>query len=320
MKLQKIVFIALLLVKPVFGQNPVSPTPLPPTFVPVIYTDSTGLVYVQPGVELYFWLSEAKEKSTFYRLNPEPASPQALVLSRHRDYQLIHTGADNQPQNQFRIMADGQAPQTTVRFDEGLRVSFGKRFYCQQGTKLHFSARDQDSGIKATYFALDEGDFQLWNKVAIPLQGSGYFSIHYFSVDQVGNAEQVQSIDIIFDLEAVIQLDNIYFEHNSSELNASARRQLDLLAQSLREFPGLSILLMSHTDSRGAASYNLRLSEQRAQTTRQYLISKGINAARLQAKGLGETQLLNHCVPGVDCTEEEHAINRRTEFKLLPIN
>ena len=79
----------------------------------------------------------------------------------------------------------------------------------------------------------------------------------------------------------------------------------------------VKVAISSHTDSRGSASANLQLSEQRAKAVANYLISKGINASRLVAKGFGETRLKNRCSDGLSCTEQEHAVNRRTEFRVL---
>ena len=73
----------------------------------------------------------------------------------------------------------------------------------------------------------------------------------------------------------------------------------------------------AHTDASGPSGYNLELSERRAKAVKRYLEKKGISASRLVAKGYGETQLLNKCKDGVRCSKDEHAINRRTEFKVI---
>jgi hypothetical protein len=73
---------------------------------------------------------------------------------------------------------------------------------------------------------------------------------------------------------------------------------------------------MSHTDSRDNAKSNITLSQKRAQSVVDYLIEQKIDPARLAAKGYGETKLLNRCKDGVKCSEEEHQVNRRTEFRI----
>ncbi|MCY1379264.1 Photosystem I chlorophyll a apoprotein A2 [compost metagenome] len=79
----------------------------------------------------------------------------------------------------------------------------------------------------------------------------------------------------------------------------------------------MTIELSSHTDSRGERQYNQSLSQQRAEAAVNYLVSKGIARKRLVAKGYGENRLVNNCADGVNCTEEEHEQNRRTEIKVL---
>lgn len=77
--------------------------------------------------------------------------------------------------------------------------------------------------------------------------------------------------------------------------------------------------MSSHTDARSEDNYNLELSQRRAQAAVDYVVSKGISADRLLAKGYGESQLVNGCTNNVPCTEEQHQENRRTEFKVIAI-
>ena len=79
-------------------------------------------------------------------------------------------------------------------------------------------------------------------------------------------------------------------------------------------FPELIVRIESHTDSRSPQSYNLRLSQNRATSTRNWLIQRGIAPSRLSAVGYGESQLINRCADGVPCTEAEHQLNRRSMF------
>jgi outer membrane protein OmpA-like peptidoglycan-associated protein len=110
----------------------------------------------------------------------------------------------------------------------------------------------------------------------------------------------------------------INYEYGSARLTAEARRIIDeKLVTLLREKPGIGIEITAHTDSRGSASANQLLSERRAQSVVRYLQSKGFAANRLVASGKGESQLKNRCADGVECSEQEHAVNRRTEFRVL---
>lgn len=85
----------------------------------------------------------------------------------------------------------------------------------------------------------------------------------------------------------------------------------------MKDNPTLWIELGSHTDSRGNESYNKKLSQRRADAAVQYLIEKGINKNRIEAKGYGDSRLLNSCSKGLICPETEHQQNRRTEFTIV---
>ncbi|MGB5243903.1 MAG: OmpA family protein, partial [Lutimonas sp.] len=93
-------------------------------------------------------------------------------------------------------------------------------------------------------------------------------------------------------------------------------KELDKVVQVMNEYPELLIEAGSHTDSRGKDKYNQKLSEKRAKSTVDYIVSKGIDASRITYKGYGETELVNDCGNDANCTEEQHQLNRRTEFKI----
>ncbi|MBC5993976.1 OmpA family protein [Pontibacter sp. SD6] len=114
-----------------------------------------------------------------------------------------------------------------------------------------------------------------------------------------------------------IVLENIYYDLDKHDIKAEAALELDKLVQTLKDNPGIRIELSSHTDSRQSHRYNEMLSQLRAQSAVEYIISKGIARDRLVAKGYGETQLVNKCKDGVTCPETMHAENRRTEFKII---
>jgi outer membrane protein OmpA-like peptidoglycan-associated protein/tetratricopeptide (TPR) repeat protein len=112
-----------------------------------------------------------------------------------------------------------------------------------------------------------------------------------------------------------INLDPIYFDFDQSNITAQAAFELDKLVQIMTKYPDLIINATSHTDSRGNASYNERLSDRRAKTTVQYLISQGIDKSRISGEGKGESELKVDC--GNNCTDEEHQLNRRSEFIIV---
>lgn len=118
-------------------------------------------------------------------------------------------------------------------------------------------------------------------------------------------------------LSTAIQIEKIYYDFDKWDIRPDAAVELDKLIKIMMDNPNISIELGSHTDSRGRDLYNQFLSQKRAQSAVEYIISKGINSNRISAKGYGETQLLNECVNGIKCSEQAHQKNRRTEFKII---
>ncbi|MEO1548440.1 MAG: OmpA family protein [Bacteroidota bacterium] len=126
--------------------------------------------------------------------------------------------------------------------------------------------------------------------------------------------------DLIVEEEGVLKLkpNNIYFDFDKSVIRDDASIELDKLVDALREHPDMVIKIESHTDARGNMHYNKKLSDRRAKASRDYIISQGIDASRIEsAIGYGEETLLNGCVYGVECSEEEHELNRRSEFIIV---
>ncbi|WP_345266912.1 carboxypeptidase regulatory-like domain-containing protein [Nibrella viscosa] len=117
----------------------------------------------------------------------------------------------------------------------------------------------------------------------------------------------------------VFQLKNIYYDLNKFFIRPDAAKELDRVVELLKEYPEMKIELRAHTDARASDVYNLRLSESRARAAMDYLVARGVNPGRLLAKGYGETEVVNGCVDGVECSEPEHQQNRRTEFKIVSV-
>jgi OmpA-OmpF porin, OOP family len=111
----------------------------------------------------------------------------------------------------------------------------------------------------------------------------------------------------------------IYYGFNSDLLDSKSKAVVDeKLLQLMLKKPEIRVEINSHTDSRASDDFNLSLSERRAKAVVDYLVSKGIKRSRMEYHGYGETQLVNHCANGIECTEELHGKNRRTEFRVLP--
>jgi len=113
------------------------------------------------------------------------------------------------------------------------------------------------------------------------------------------------------------EFETINYDFNKSTIRKDAALKLDKMVATMNEFPAIKIRIESHTDSRGNDQYNLSLSQKRAKSANNYLVSRGINPKRLFQKGYGETQLLNKCSNVTLCTEAEHQVNRRSTMAVV---
>jgi len=97
-------------------------------------------------------------------------------------------------------------------------------------------------------------------------------------------------------------------------------KSLDQIAKLMKDNPDISFEIGFHTDARGNDNYNLEISQKRADLARAYVIDAGVEPERVTAKGYGETNLLNECANGVECTEAAHLQNRRTELLITAVS
>ncbi|OIQ21016.1 MAG: hypothetical protein BM557_04445 [Flavobacterium sp. MedPE-SWcel] len=115
-----------------------------------------------------------------------------------------------------------------------------------------------------------------------------------------------------------IKINPIYFDFDKYDITPQGAKELDKVVFVLENFPDVEIKIESHTDSRGSDEYNMKLSQNRATATYNYILSKAINPERIEnVKGYGESQLINKCSNGVDCSKEDHLLNRRSEFIIV---
>ena len=115
-----------------------------------------------------------------------------------------------------------------------------------------------------------------------------------------------------------IKVNPIYFDYDKSDVTARAEIELAKVLFAMQEFPDIKIKIESHTDARGTDVYNLELSDNRAKSTRRYLISKGVDIDRIEsANGYGEYRLKNECANGVTCSDQKHLENRRSDFIIV---
>ncbi|EDM45509.1 outer membrane protein, peptidoglycan-associated lipoprotein [unidentified eubacterium SCB49] len=115
--------------------------------------------------------------------------------------------------------------------------------------------------------------------------------------------------------EDKIVLNPIYFDYDKHNIKPQAAFELDKVVTLMKKYPTMVVRAESHTDSRATEAYNLALSNRRAQATVQYIISKGVDEARISGVGKGESTPINSC--GDKCTDEQHSKNRRSEFTIV---
>ena len=142
-------------------------------------------------------------------------------------------------------------------------------------------------------------------------------------VDVIVNPTYPQGFVVGADLTKLLQINMIYFDLDKYNIRPDAALELDKIVEVMKQYPSLKIALISHTDCRMPGEYNERLSNNRAKSSKAYIVSHGIQANRLTAKGMGERQLAVDC-PCEDeeispCSEEQHQLNRRTEFIIISL-
>jgi outer membrane protein OmpA-like peptidoglycan-associated protein len=126
-----------------------------------------------------------------------------------------------------------------------------------------------------------------------------------------------EPIAAIPQLPKEIVINTIYYDLDKADIRPDAAAELDKLAALLKQYPATKIELSSYTDSRASDQYNMNLSLRRASAVVVYLVGKGISGDRLFIKYYGKTHLVNGCGDQVNCTEAEHQLNRRTEFRVI---
>ena len=132
--------------------------------------------------------------------------------------------------------------------------------------------------------------------------------------DSFENITNLSLIPLIIDNKIVVN--PIFFDFDKWDIRTDAKYELEGIVDVMREHPEMVIKIESHTDSRGTPRYNMKLSDRRAKSTRDYLLSRGIDTSRIEsAIGFGESQLINDC--GRNCTEENHQENRRSYFYIV---
>ncbi len=241
-----------------------------------------------------------------------------LILEGRSDYADIDLAKQLQPDEP---LGDETAAAEEIK---------GKVTECKTGKPLGgvtIQFEDKNSGNIQTVISNNAGEFSF-----VPDARTEAFSARGKKPDYISRMVDIGKNDIDsyksgnalleicmekVDYEKALRLDNIHYDTGKSDIRPDARPELDRLVQFLNDNPEVRVELSSHTDSRSSADYNLKLSQRRADEAKKYIVSKGIDANRVVSVGYGESRLLNRCADGVECSEEEHQLNRRTEIKMI---
>lgn len=146
----------------------------------------------------------------------------------------------------------------------------------------------------------------------ITIDPSADKSVLNFKLDK-----QIKQIGVGTDLAKTLEIPIVYFDLDKSFIRSDAAFELEKVIAVMKQYPSMKIDVRSHTDSRQTQKYNMTLSTKRAKATINWLVKKGISANRLSGKGYGESHLINKCSDNIICSEEEHQLNRRSEFVIV---
>jgi len=281
------------------------------------YVDSLGQVYIQANLPAYFFIApDSKPESRILLTSKDPKS-NPMYFDGNGTHYIRTIDAETNKLVSFKVYADGIAPKVNLRFKNVLLKNSRKRFYVEVGSRADLLAKDNLSGVRDVFVSIDDSDFT--NTKTVLFDKERDYLVKTFAIDNVGNISDTIQYRVITAVDSIVKIKNIYFDIDSPNLRSASKVELDEFIQVLTEYPEIRIELRAHTDCRGSADYNLKLSEMRAEVVVNYLIEKGINRNRLTFKGLGDTCPVNECTKDVTCTEEKHQENRRVEFKILPI-
>ena len=149
------------------------------------------------------------------------------------------------------------------------------------------------------------------------VQKNGYLTKSYDNIIPERSTKEVGLLQLT--MNKVFTIRNIYYEYDKYELKEESKAIIQPIVQLMKDNTQIKIEISAHTDSRGSDSYNITLSQKRAKSVADYIVAQGIDAGRLSSLGYGEYRLLNKCKNEVPCSDAEHELNRRTEFKIVGI-
>ena len=205
----------------------------------------------------------------------------------------------------------------------------GRAFECNTTTPIsgiNVTLENNDLAVKKSTMTDSQGFFLL------QLPETGTYELYgrkdnYFSqIESVNGGNYNRDKNLFVKLEMCAEkvdcgkglgLKNILFDLDKFVIKNLAKPELKRLVRFMIDNPSVKVEVGSHTDCRSSHKYNEVLSQNRANASVDYVVSQEIERSRITGKGYGETVLLNECADGVNCTEAQHSINRRTEMKVI---
>ncbi|TXD47746.1 OmpA family protein [Polaribacter sp. IC073] len=290
---------------------------------------SVGRLTINSGVGANYWLSDS------FGLNLDLAGKFGIKSGKHKEY------ISNQTQVSFGVFYSFKLKRERNSKNDDKKVQLVPLVPIKCFKTIHVTIIDEETKkpIPNPSIAIFKNDVLIETlktttaaAYSFKIDCNNYYSIQS-SVANYENASIVikssklpnQSTTVVIRLKPIVDIvttsdkkmihtDPIYFDLNSSIVEYKAKIELDKVVQIMKKYPAIVVEIGSHTDSRASAKYNIWLSDRRAASTIKYIVTQGISASRLSGKGYGETQLINKCSNGVKCTEDQHKLNRRTEF------
>lgn len=204
------------------------------------------------------------------------------------------------------------------------RILLGEPFNSKFDDFAYFSSVNIDDGLEIGFFSSDRPG------------GIGSDDIYRFSaltetlliaevveeeIEEIEIEKIFEEIDISSLVEASddgrLMFKTVYFEFDDVVILPEYIGELDKISDFLNSNPAIMMKVSAHTDSRGTTQYNIGLSERRAASVIKYLHERMKNPDQVYGKGYGDSQIINHCVNGVECSDDEHRVNRRAEFEII---
>ncbi len=225
--------------------------------------------------------------------------------------------------------ANGGVVSKEILYSDRNFIIKGRAFECNSTTPIagiNVTLENKDLAVKKSTMTDAQGNFLL------QLPETGTYELYgrkesYFSqIEKVTGGDYNRDKNLFVKLEMCAEkvdcgkglgLKNILFDLDKYIIKDIAKPELNRLVRFMQDNPTVKVEVGSHTDCRSSHKYNETLSQNRANASVDYVVSQGIDRSRITGKGYGETVLLNECADGVNCSEAQHSINRRTEMKVI---